>query len=356
MSIRPSVRALARYHFTPRTSPVKLDQNESPYDLPEAVKEAALARMRSGAWQRYPELHPRTLELAIAERHGWDPSGVVVTNGSNVLLQALVIVAGIGQTVVSVTPTFPVYALQARLLGAELVELPLGDDFALPSPERVADAMAGRRGVVFIANPAAPTGNLHPREALQPLLARAGEDWLVVLDEAYCDFAGTDHLDVVASNPAVLSVRTMSKAYALAGSRLGYGLMAPELATEVRKGLLPFSLSSLQSAVALAALEHDDYVHDRVALAVRERERLFSALTAMPGVEAFPSVTNFVLFRVRDAERVYRALLERDVAVRRQDHLPGLEGCLRVSAGAPEETDAFLLALRQALSAEAVGG
>jgi histidinol-phosphate aminotransferase len=355
MSIRASVRALARYHFTPRTSSVKLDQNESPFDLPDAVKAAALERLRSTAWQRYPELHPRSLEEALAQRHDWDPDGVVVTNGSNVLLQALVIVAGIGQAVLTVTPTFQVYGMQARLLGAELIELPLDDAFALPV-RPLLDAMSGRRGVVFVANPAAPTGNVHPSEALQALLDRAGSDWLVVIDEAYADFAGVDHRDLVARYPQALIVRTLSKAFGLAGARVGYGLMRAELASEVRKGLLPFSLSSLQTAVALAALDHPRYIEERVALARRERDRLVEGLAAVPGVEPFPSRTNFVLFRAPNAERVHRGLLERDVAIRRQDHLPGLEGCLRVTAGAPDETDAFLDAMREVAATEVVGG
>lgn len=355
MSIRPSVRALARYRFTPRTASVKLDQNESPFDLPEAVKAAALEHMRNGAWQRYPELHPRSVERAVAARHAWDPDGVVVANGSNVLLQALVIVAGIDQTVLTVAPTFQVYALQARLLGAELLEVPLEEGFALPGAA-LAAATEGRRGIAFVANPAAPTGNLHPREALAPLLERAGDDWLVVIDEAYADFAGSDHLDLVRADPNLLSVRTMSKAFALAGTRLGYGLMHPELAAEVRKALLPFSLSSLQAAVALAALERPEYVCERVALTRRERERLLRELEGLAGVRPYPSVTNFVLFRVQDAARVSEGLLERDVAVRRQDHLPGLAGCLRVTVGDPSENDAFLRALREVLTAEAVGG
>lgn len=355
MSIRASVRALARYHFTPRTSSVKLDQNESPFDLPAAIKEAALERFQASAWQRYPELHPQTLERAIAARHGWDADGVVVANGSNVLLQALVIAAGISQSVVTVAPTFAVYASQARLLGAELVEVPLLDAFALPGAD-LARAMAGRRGVVFVPNPAAPTGNLHGRDELTPVLERADDDWLLVIDEAYADFAGSDHSDVVAARPNRVSVRTFSKAFGLAGARVGYALTSPEVATELRKALLPFSVSSFQSAVALAALERPDYVAERVALAVRERERIEAALRSLPGAEPLPSVTNFVLFRVEQAERVHLGLLEHGVAVRRQDHLPGLHGYLRVTAGAPEETDAFLSALREVLAREVVGG
>jgi len=356
MSIRSSVRALARYHFTPRASTVKLDQNESPVDLPEGIREAAMERMRNAAWHRYPELHPHALEEAIAARHDWDPDGVIVSNGSNVLLQALVIVAGIGQSVLTVTPTFAVYGMQARLLGAELIEVPLdGAGFSLPV-DGLLDAMAGRRGIVFLADPAAPTGNVHPSRDLQAVLRGAPGDWLVVLDEAYGEFAGTDHRDLVAGHPHAISVRTFSKAFGLAGVRIGYALTSPDLAGEVRKGLLPFSFSSVQAAVAMAALQHPEYVAERVAIARRERDRLVAGLASLPGVEPHPSRTNFVLFRVADVDAVYRGLLEHDIAVRRQDHLAGLEGCLRVSVGTPDETDAFLEALRAVLRAEVVGG
>ncbi len=355
MSIRASVRALSRYHFTPRASTVKLDQNESPSDLPEALKAEAVTRLSASSWQRYPELHPQTLERAIARRHDWDPEGVVVANGSNVLLQALVIAAGIGQSVVTVTPTFPVYAMQAQLLGGDLVEVPLGPGFRLPGAE-LAAALRGRRGVAFVANPAAPTGNLHSREELAPLLAAIDDDWLLVLDEAYADFARSDHLDLVARQPQLVSVRTFSKAFGLAGVRVGYLLAHPEVAVEVRKALLPFSLSSLQAAVALTVLDHPAYVEGRVALAVRERDRLFQALTELPGVVPLPSATNFLLFRVERPDQVYAGLLERGVAIRRQDHLPGLDGYLRVTAGALDENDAFLRALREVLEPEVVGG
>jgi len=356
MSIRASVRALARYQFTPRASSVKLDQNEGPFDLPEGVREAALERLRDAAWHRYPELHPRSLEEAIAARYDWDPDGVVVSNGSNVLLQALVIVAGIGQSVLTVAPSFAVYGMQARLLGAELVEVPLeGAGFALPV-DGLRAAMAGRRGIAFLPNPAAPTGNVHARRELSAVLESGRDDWLVALDEAYGEFAGTDHRDLVAAFPHAISVRTFSKAFGLAGARVGYALTSADLAAEVRKGLLPFSFSSLQAAVALAALQNPAYVEERVLQARAERERLVAGLASLPGVEPLPSQTNFVLFRVQDADAVYRGLLERDIAVRRQDHLAGLDGCLRVTAGAPVETDAFLEALQAVLRTEVVGG
>lgn len=351
MTIRPDVRALSAYRFTPRSGDgiIELDQNEGPLDLPRELRERALRNVATAEWNRYPDVHPVGIEQAVARTYAWDANGVVVTNGSNVLLQALTIVAGIGRTVLTVTPTFSVYGQQARLLGATLKEVPLADGFALPTAALL-EAMRASSGVLFLADPAAPTGNALDPDGLVRLLEAGGDDWLVVLDEAYGDFAGSDHRELVARFPNAVSVRTFSKAASLGGARVGYGLMAPAIATEVRKAVLPFSFSVLQEAVARTVLEEPGYVEERVLMARAGRNRILTALRGMPGVQVYPSVTNFVLFRVADAEAVHEGLEALGIVVRRQDHLPGLEGCLRVSAGMPEENEAFIAALARVLS------
>jgi histidinol-phosphate aminotransferase len=354
MNLRPEVRALPPYRFEAHDTSIKLDQNESPEDLPPALKEAALARLARAPWHRYPDLHPEGLAQRLGARHGWPTEGVVVAGGSNVLIQALTVVAGLGRRVATVTPSFSVYGLQARLLGADLVEVPLGPGFALPTAE-LEGVLAQGAGVAFIAAPMAPTGNAVAAADLDRLARAAGERWLVVVDEAYAEFAAVDHRDLARRHPHVVRLRTFSKAFGLAGARLGYALADPEVAAALRKALLPFSVSALQVAVAEAVLDAPDVVDDRVARLVAERERLVAALRARPFVETFPSVTNFVLFRVADAASVHEGLRARGVLIRRQDHLSGLEGCLRVSVGLPAEIDAFLHAL-DAVAAEPVHG
>jgi histidinol-phosphate aminotransferase len=339
--IRAAVRAQGAYHFTALPCRVKLDQNESPYEPPAAVKARALKLIAEAPVNRYPELLADSLRAALGRYHGWPSEGVVVSNGSNVLIQAMVTAAGLGQQVLTVTPTFPVYAIQARLLGAELIEVPL-EGFALPITALTAHLARGS-GVFFLANPAAPTGNLYAAEELHTLLAAAGERWLVVIDEAYGQFAGSDALALIRQAPLALSLRTFSKAFGLAGVRLGYALAQPEVARELHKALLPFSISMVQAAFGLAALEAPEYVASRLAEVRLERERLRSGLEAL-GLTVFPSATNFLLFKVADAAAFYRGLVERGVLIRRQDHLPGLTGCLRVSVGTPEENGAFLAA------------
>lgn len=346
MSIRPRIRDFSAYDYAPHPDGVKLDQNELPYDLPERLRSELVARIGKTALNRYPDLQARELTARLAELHDWPEEGVVVTPGSNVLIQCLVIAAGIGQTVLVPTPTFAVYRIQALMLEARLVEIPLKSDFGLPV-KRLIEAMQEASGVLFIANPAAPTGNLHPREDLERLVAAADGGWTVVIDEAYHQFAGSDFLDL-AQHPSVVSVRTLSKAVGLAGARVGYALCRPDLAKELRKTVNPFAVSALQQAAALTVLDHPDLIRERACEIAGERERLASELRGLPGVTVFPSLTNFILFRVPDGEQFYRELLRRGIVIRRQSG-GVLADCLRVTVGARNENDRFLQALGEVL-------
>lgn len=342
MNVRPEVRDVPAYRFEARPALVKLDQNESPDDLPAPLREAALARMAAAEWHRYPALHPDGLAARLAARHDWPADGVAVAGGSNVLIQALVVLSGLGRRALALSPSFPLYAQQARLLGSELTEVPLGADHAFPT-EAVVAAVASGAGVAFLPAPLAPTGNPVDSRDLLRVAEAAGPGWTIVIDEAYAEFAGSDHTDLARDFPRVVLLRTLSKAFGLAGARLGYAIADPALAVELRKVLLPFSVSALQLAVGEAVLDAPAWIDERVRSTVAERERLAAALRER-GVRFVPSVTNFLLLSVADAAETHRGLLERGVLVRRQDHLPALAGALRVTVGRREENDAFLRA------------
>ena len=348
MSVRPEVLATPAYSFSAKPHTVKLDQNESPYDLPAELKQEVLARLESVPTNRYPELAGESLRAALARQHGWNEAGIVVGGGSNTLIQAFVIACGIGQRVLSVTPTFSVYSLYANLLNAELSEVPLEEDFALPV-EALKKELSRGQGVLFLANPAAPTGNVFAQEVIEDLIRAAAPNWTVVLDEAYCQFSNTDLSHFAQTYSHVACLRTLSKAFGMGGVRLGFALAQPELAEQLQKVMMPFSISSLQLAVGLTVLEHPDFVAKRVAETLQEREKLARGLQAL-AIEVFPSETNFLLFRVADASLFYEALLARGVLIRRQDHLRGLSGCLRVSVGTPEENQVFLKVVREILN------
>lgn len=344
-SVRALVRDTPAYPFTPLDVPIKLDQNESPYDFPEDLKREALARALERPWHRYPDLKAEGLRAKIAAFEDWDPEGVVVAPGSNTIIKLLTELAGIGQSVLTVDPTFSVYDLEARMLGGHLVKVPLGQDFALPTQGLLRE-LRGGPGVFVLIEPHAPSGRLDPLEEVKTLL-NAAENWLTVMDEAYHQFAGRDHKDLVRGSGSRLSLRTFSKAWGLAGLRLGYALMAPSLARELNKLVPAFGVNALTQSAVEVALENPEYVQERVREAVSERGRMLAALKDHPSWTVYPSSTNFFLIRTPDGDGAYQALTRRGVLVRKQGGSPLLENTLRVSVGTPEENDQFLAAAMQ---------
>lgn len=346
-SIRPAVFQSPDYPFNPVDAPVKLDQNESFADFPDELKAMALERLRHLPWHRYTDLNAEALSEAIAEHDGWTAPGTVVTTGSNVLISLLIQLSALGGRVVTVKPNFALYALDAKLLGASLTEVPLRDDASLDIDAVLAAlGPAGGdapRGVIYVPRPHAPTGSLCALDELERL-AQACPGWLLVIDEAYHHFAPDDARELAQRHDHVVLLRTFSKAWGLAGLRLGYALASEAVARQLRKLVPPFGVSLMQTVCAQVALEHPGYVRERVAFTLLERERMVTALQAHPTWRVLPSQANFLLIRTPDAAAAHAALLAQGVLVRRQDSLHGLQGCLRVTVGTADENSAFLRA------------
>ncbi len=343
--VRPEVRATPAYPFTPIDAPFKLDQNESALDFPPALRRLALERLGQRDWNRYPELDAQTLRLKIGEYEGWDPDGVVVTPGSNVIIKLLTEMGGIGQRLLTVQPTFSVYELEAQMLGAQVTRVPLRPDFGLDVEGLKRELAGGGPGVLSLIQPHAPTGFLDAEADVRAVAEAAGDGWIVVIDEAYHQYSGSDYKALVRGRGNRLSLRTFSKAWGLAGLRLGYALASPELAANLQKLVSAFNVNALTQAVAEVALEHPEYVRARAEEVVWERERVLKALSGLRKLHAHPSQANFFLLRTPDADHAYRFLLERGLLVRRQDKLPMLTGCLRVSIGTKEQNDLLLAAV-----------
>ncbi|MDR7093171.1 pyridoxal phosphate-dependent aminotransferase [Hydrogenophaga laconesensis] len=347
--VRAAVLASADYPFSPITAPIKLDQNESFADFPEELKALALERLRLLPWHRYTDLHAEAVCEAVARHEGWSADGTVVTTGSNVLIALLIQLSALGGgRVVTVKPNFALYGLDAELLGARLTEVPLREDLSIDTAAVIAVLQGSEgpapHGVIYLPRPHAPTGSLCPLDELERL-ALASQGWLLVIDEAYHHFIeGPDARELARRHPHVVLLRTLSKAWGLAGLRMGYALASDAVARQLRKLVPPFGVSVLQTVCAQVALEHPGYVKERVAQTLRERDRLFAALQRHPGWRPIPSHANFLLVRTPDAAQAHAQLLAGGVLVRRQDRLHGLQGCFRVTVGTVEENNAFLRA------------
>ena len=340
-AFKPHLAAVADYPYTKVDARVKLDQNESPEDLPPDVKRRALERLAALPWNRYPELHADDVRAALARHEGWPEEGVVVAPGSNLLVLALCEAA---RSVLDTVPAFPYYKGGAVAAGTPWRGVPLGPDFALPL-DALLEAMDGPPGVAFLPNPHAPTGRLFEAGDVARLAARASaRGWLLVVDEAYHAFSGTDARPLARENPSVAILRTFSKSWSLGGLRAGYLLGSPRVAAVARALVPPFCIPAHTAAVLLSVLEAPGYVAPLVARVRAERARLLERLRAHPTWRPYDSAANYLLVRTPDAKAAYEKLLAAGILVRRQDHYAGLEGCIRVSVGTPEENDAFLAA------------
>jgi histidinol-phosphate aminotransferase len=328
--------------------PVRLNTNESPTPLPDGFADALAEEVRALALHRYPDGGAVALREELAASEGHTPEGTWIANGSNeVLQQLLAAYGGPGRRAMTFEPTYQLHARIAWLTHTEVVRGELGEPFALAGPQ-VAAAIAAAPDIVFVCSPNNPTGNAQPVASVRAI-AQALPQALVIVDEAYIGFGGESALPLVPTHPNVAVVRTFSKAFALAGARVGYVLADPAVVHDLEVVRLPYHLSALTQAAGRVALRHRPDT-DEMRRAIRtQRDRIVATLQGMRGLTVFPSEANFVLFRPPgEAAAVWRALLDRGVLVR--DLSTVVPGALRVTAGTEAETDAFLLALKEVLA------
>jgi len=349
--IKASVRTQAAYSLEQPVTARKLNQNEAPADLPEALKHEILARAGALPWHRYPAFVPAHLTRIIAARHGWMAEGVLVGNGSNEVIQAaLAVTLGDGDVAVAPAPTFSLYRLLAGVMGARYIPVPLASDFRFDLDGLIAAVRRERARVLVLNSPNNPTGSALPEGAVERCLAET--DTLILCDEAYQEFGGPSAVPLLHRSPRVVVFRTFSKAIGLAGLRFGYALAHPDVAREIAKAKLPYNVNAITLAAAEVAFEHREVFEARTRAVIAERERFVSALAELPGVRVFPSSANFVLIRLEamPAGEVFRRLLdEHGILIRDVSHNAGLAECLRISIGEREDMDAVVAALREIL-------
>lgn len=346
---RPEVRALRAYTLDLSPCRFKLDQNEVPWELPRRIKEEAARRLVGREWARYPDFHADRLRQRLAEAHAWSAEGVLVGNGSNELLAAtLAAVGGPGREILGLAPSFSLYPVFALQSGAAYRAVGPRADLALPLAELEREIDRDPRRPVLVASPNNPTG-----EAIEPaMIARwaaklAAADAPLLVDNAYGEFCRHDYRPLLVSHPNLVIFRTFSKAWSLAGLRLGYLLAAPELVREIVKVKLPYNLGHAAAIAGELALDNTALVERRVRLLVARRAQ-WRATLATSQAEVFASEANFLLVRnEREKSLLVRdSLAECGIRVRDVSGGPGLEGCLRFSIG----TRPALRAVAQTLS------
>ncbi len=328
---------------------VRLNTNESPFAPPAAWRDAFAAELSRVEWHRYPDRAAVELREGIAALHGVGPDQVFAANGSNEVLQTLLLTfGGPGRTIATFEPTYQLHGHIARLTGATVAEGERAADFTLDLAEVRRVLAEASPTITFLCSPNNPTGLEEPESNVREVMSMA--PGLLVVDEAYGQFARWSAIGMLDEELPLVVTRTFSKTWSMAGSRLGYLVGPTWLVDELDKVVLPYHLDVAKQIAGRLAMTFVDEMEHRVQLIVHERERLSTAMSAMP-IDVFPSGANFILFRprTRSGRQVWQGLLDRSVLIRDCSGWPRLGDCLRVTVGTPTENDEFLTALSEVM-------
>jgi len=353
---RSDLTELSGYHSPQLDVEVRLNTNESPYAPPPEFVASWLDQLRDVPLHRYPDRGAVELRGALAARAAQPAERLFCANGSNEVLQTLLLTyGGAGRSALVFEPTYALHSHIARITGTRVVVGDRTDDFAISPTEAGVLIGAERPAVVFLCSPNNPTGTVDPRATVESLLSSVLDHGpgLLVVDEAYGEFADWSAVELVADDVPLVVVRTYSKVWSLAALRLGFGVGPAAVVAELEKVVLPYHLSAATQLAGITALRFDQQMRGRVDALVSERHRLSAELARIPGLLVYPSGANFVLLRFEgDGHALWERLVGAGVLVRDFSRWPRLENCLRITVGTADEDDRLLAVLREAVTKE----
>ena len=350
LPVRPDLESMAPYVSPQMPARYRMNTNETPYAPPERLVGEVSEQIKKVALNRYPDRDATDLYEAISERVAWPREGLWVANGSNEVFMHLFLgFGGTGRSTLLFEPTYSLHSLIPRIGNTRVIQMDRAADLTIDVDAALETIDREAPEIVIVCSPNNPTGMCEALSTTEALLERA--PGIVVVDEAYMEFAdGSKSVrSMLDDHENLVLVKTFSKAWRLAGVRIGYMLAAPALVDALARVRLPYHLSAITQLVGVAAIRHADETLALVRAIAAERDRISAGLERL-GIDHYPSDANFVLFEIEDRDRVWKELLDRGVLVRSYEGNTRLSGCLRVTAGLPEETDAFLSNLQEVLA------
>jgi histidinol-phosphate aminotransferase len=344
--MQPAIKNFQPYQAKHYPGVIKMDANENPYPWPKGLKEAALAQV---SFNRYPDSESTALRDKISGYIGVGPEKIMVGNGSDELIQILLMAfGGLGTKTIMASPTFTMYSLATTYTGGQAVEVPLINGDTLDIPGLIAAAQDPQARSIIICNPNNPTGNCFPLEDIRQVIQ--GTDKLVIVDEAYYEFSGSTLVGELGNFPNLVVLRTLSKAFGMAALRIGYlmaGVAVIDVLARVRQ---PYNSNSFSQACGTLAFEHLPEFQAQVRDILAERDKLVSFLQGLELERVYASDANFILFKPKNkAKEIFEGLLKQKVLIRYMGNLPVVGETLRVSPGLPEENLKFMDALGKTL-------
>lgn len=348
--IRPGIVNLKPYVVNNIPHKIKMDANENPYDIPKHIKEHINKEIIEHNFNRYPDPIATALREALASELEVDANQILIGNGSDELISYIISAfGGNDSAVIFPTPTFSIYEISAKLWGTKTIKISLSEGFDLKPDKFIASMNSISRSIVFISFPNNPTGNCFSEQAIAEIIEN-GKSSIIVLDEAYYEFSRKTFLQLLHLHNNIIILRTFSKAYGLAGLRVGYMVANKEIIDEIMKVKMVYNVNSLSQKIALILLKYKNEMSKHINIILQERDKLIDELNKKDGLKVFNTDANFILFRVKtDAQFLFSALLESGILIRNLNEPGLLENCLRVTVGKPDENIAFLSAIDKIL-------
>ena len=340
---RPGLEELPVYTVEESDWTVKLDANESPFNLPPRVAERVEDRLACLAFNRYPDLGKIGLRELLAESYGLAVEEVQVGGGSSEILAAIChALGGPGRGIVYPTPSFSMYGIYAKITDSVAVPVALNEQYQLDAAKVLQAARENNAAVILLCNPNNPTGSVTPREEIERIIA--GAPCPVVADEAYMEFYGDSVVDLLPKYRHLIVARTFSKAYGLAAARVGYMLADAQVTTMISKLMMPYHVSAISLVVAETVWQMRDEFQPLIDTLVLERKRLATELAKIQDLTVYPSETNFIFGRSAKTQEMVAYLMEKRICIR---NFGGeLSDCFRISVGSSMENDALLREMR----------
>lgn len=344
LKIRPSLIELQPYSAESEEKQIRLDANECAGGLPAKVQDEIANALGRVDLHRYPDILMSELRKAIAAGFSLTPEHIMIGSGSSELLQAIChVFGGLDRTIVFPAPSFSMYGIYVRLSDSKGEPIALELDYSLSAVKVIEAANRTKASLVLLCNPNNPTGTVMPQTDIEAILQ--GVECPVLVDEAYYEYYGQSSVNLLSNYPNLIITRTFSKAYGLAGARVGYMIARPGMIDAVHKVLMPYHVNALSLAAAGVVYANRQAFAAGIRETKAERARLTEALLKMPGITVYPSEANFILLRADHAGELNRLLDSRGIGIRYFGQAPGLRDRLRVTVGMPAENDAFLQAI-----------
>lgn len=352
-NFRKTVLDLSPYGVSGHPAKVKLNQNESPFDIPTALKQEIIEEFVRINWNRYPHVFSTALPERLAELYGLPVDSFIVANGSNELIYTVALsIVQEGTEVLIPQPTFYFFEKIVTVLGGKVLKVYADDDFNFDKSRILETARSIKSGLIIMSSPNNPTGKSVSAEFIAQLVEATSA--VVLVDEAYIEFSTNESvLELTKSFRNLVVLRTFSKAFSLAGLRVGYLVAHPETTFQILKVKIPFSVNALSEFTAIKLLEHRKLFTERIDFLLHQKQRMTAVLKGLEGVSVVDSDTNFFLFSSSvPAREMFRQLLEKkSVLVRDVTSYPMLENYLRVNVGSGDESSCFVDAVKDILNA-----